>query len=148
MLEIPDVNTFIYNLESFFCCHVGITNIKEASDKSRFEQWKMVNDTPQDSIAGGHEMKLGLHNYIAIMPILRVVSNLVINQILYKNATLHKITEVHTEWFSVCPNITSKFCTIAIFKRIVKQKMIQIKVVGMSMIFYCTTLHKRKSSVV
>jgi hypothetical protein len=26
--------------------------------------------------------------------------------------------------------------------------MIQIKVLGMSMIFYCTTLHKRKSSVV
>jgi hypothetical protein len=29
--------------------------------------------------------------------------------------TLHKITEFYTEWFSVYPNITSKFRTIAIF---------------------------------
>jgi hypothetical protein len=36
--------------------------------------------------------------------------------------TLHKITEFYTEWFSVYPNITSKFRTIAIFKNCVKQK--------------------------
>jgi hypothetical protein len=35
--------------------------------------------------------------------------------------TLHKITEFYTEWYSVCPNITSKFRTIAIFKNYVKQ---------------------------
>jgi hypothetical protein len=36
--------------------------------------------------------------------------------------TLHKITEFYTEWFSVYPNITSKFRTIAIFnKNFVKQ---------------------------
>jgi hypothetical protein len=35
--------------------------------------------------------------------------------------TLHKITEFYTEWFSVYPNITSTFCTIAIFKNCVKQ---------------------------
>jgi hypothetical protein len=35
--------------------------------------------------------------------------------------TLHKITEFYTEWFSVCPNITSKFRTIVIFKNWVKQ---------------------------
>jgi hypothetical protein len=35
--------------------------------------------------------------------------------------TLHKITEFYTEWFSVYPNITSKFPTIAIFKNCVKQ---------------------------
>jgi hypothetical protein len=35
--------------------------------------------------------------------------------------TLHKITEFYTEWFSVYPNITSKFRTIAIFKNYVKQ---------------------------
>jgi hypothetical protein len=35
--------------------------------------------------------------------------------------TLHKITEFYTELFSVYPNITSKFRTIAIFKNCVKQ---------------------------
>jgi hypothetical protein len=35
--------------------------------------------------------------------------------------TLHKITKFYTEWFSVFPNITSKFRTIAIFKNCVKQ---------------------------
>jgi hypothetical protein len=35
--------------------------------------------------------------------------------------TLHKITEFYTEMFSVYPNITSKFRTIAIFKKCVKQ---------------------------
>jgi hypothetical protein len=34
---------------------------------------------------------------------------------------LHKITEFYTEWFSVYPNITSKFRTIAIFKNCAKQ---------------------------
>jgi hypothetical protein len=32
--------------------------------------------------------------------------------------TLHKITGFYTEWFSVCPNINSKFRTIAIFKKL------------------------------
>jgi hypothetical protein len=35
--------------------------------------------------------------------------------------TLHKITEFYTEWFSVYPNITSQFRTIAIFNKCVKQ---------------------------
>jgi hypothetical protein len=35
--------------------------------------------------------------------------------------TLHKVTEVYTEWFSACPNITSKFRTIAIYKNLVKE---------------------------
>jgi hypothetical protein len=35
--------------------------------------------------------------------------------------TLHKITEFYTEWFSVYPNITSEFRTMAIFKNWVKQ---------------------------
>jgi hypothetical protein len=34
--------------------------------------------------------------------------------------TMHKITEFYTEWFSVYP-ITSKFHTIATFKKCVKQ---------------------------
>jgi hypothetical protein len=55
--------------------------------------------------------------------------------------TLHKITELYTEWFSVYPNITSKFRTIAIFKNYVKQKMIQIKLIGISMISYYTKVN-------
>jgi hypothetical protein len=35
--------------------------------------------------------------------------------------TLHKITEFYTQLFSVYPNITSKFRTIAIFKNCIKQ---------------------------
>jgi hypothetical protein len=35
--------------------------------------------------------------------------------------TFHKITAFYTEWFSVYPNITSEFHTIAIFKNCVKQ---------------------------
>jgi len=35
--------------------------------------------------------------------------------------TLHKITELCTEWFIVCPSITSEFRTIAIYKSFVKQ---------------------------
>jgi hypothetical protein len=35
--------------------------------------------------------------------------------------TLQNITEFYTEWVSVCFNVTSKFCTIAIFKSFIKQ---------------------------
>jgi hypothetical protein len=35
--------------------------------------------------------------------------------------TLHKITEFYIEWFSVYPNITSKFRTITVFKNCVKK---------------------------
>jgi hypothetical protein len=45
---------------------------------------------------------------------------------------LHKITEFYTEWFSVYPNITSKFRTIVVFKTVSNKMMIQIKLVGMS----------------
>jgi hypothetical protein len=55
--------------------------------------------------------------------------------------TLHKTTEFYTELFSVYPNITSKFRTIAIFKNCVKQIMIQIKLIGMSKISYYTKVH-------
>jgi hypothetical protein len=57
---------------------------------------------------------------------------------------LHKITEFYTELFSVYPHITSKFRTIATFKNCVKQKMIQIELIGMSMISYYTKLHLSK----
>jgi hypothetical protein len=48
---------------------------------------------------------------------------------------MHKITEL---WFSVYPNITSKFRTIA-FLKTASNKIIQIKL--MSMISYCTKVH-------
>jgi hypothetical protein len=48
--------------------------------------------------------------------------------------SLHKVTEYYTEWFSVCTNVTSKYCNIAIFKSEIN---IVIKLLGISMI-YCT----------
>jgi hypothetical protein len=58
--------------------------------------------------------------------------------------TLHKITEFYTELFSVYHNITSKFRTIAIFKNCVKKIMIQIKLIGVSIISYYTKVHLPK----
>jgi hypothetical protein len=44
------------------------------------------------------------------MPIKKVVSDLIMARyIVYKGITSQKITEFYTKWFSVCPNITSKF---------------------------------------
>jgi hypothetical protein len=51
--------------------------------------------------------------------------------------TFHKIMEFYIEWFSVFPNIISKFRTAAIFKTFVKQNNDPNKTF-MSMIFYCT----------
>jgi hypothetical protein len=34
---------------------------------------------------------------------------------------VHKIKGFYTEWFRVCPNITSKFLTIAVIKSFVKE---------------------------
>jgi hypothetical protein len=34
--------------------------------------------------------------------------------------TMHKITELYTEWFSVCPNI--EFHTIAILESFIKKR--------------------------
>jgi hypothetical protein len=58
--------------------------------------------------------------------------------------TLHKITEFYTEWFSVYPNITSKFRTISMFKTASNKTMIQIKLIGMFMISYYTKVHLSK----
>jgi hypothetical protein len=58
--------------------------------------------------------------------------------------TLHKITELYTEWFTIYPNITSKFRTIAIFKNCENKIMIQIKLMGMSMISYFSKVHLSK----
>jgi hypothetical protein len=48
---------------------------------------------------------------------------------------MYKITEFYTEWSSVYPNITSKFCTIAYLKAYSNKIRNKIKLVGMSMIF-------------
>jgi hypothetical protein len=55
--------------------------------------------------------------------------------------TLHKITKFYTDLFSVYHNITSKFRTITIFKNGSNKIMIQIKLIGMSMISYYTKVH-------
>jgi hypothetical protein len=49
--------------------------------------------------------------------------------------TLHNITKFYAECFSVRPKITSNFPIIATLKISAKKKIIQIKLVGMSMIF-------------
>jgi hypothetical protein len=38
-----------------------------------------------------------------------------------KLGTLHKIIEFYTEFFSVCPNITSTFFTVNMFKSFVEE---------------------------
>jgi hypothetical protein len=58
---------------------------------------------------------------------------------------LHKITELYTEWFSLCPKITTKYRNIAILKNFVKNSGLN-KLVHMSMIFLCTKLHLSKCS--
>jgi hypothetical protein len=57
---------------------------------------------------------------------------------------LHKITEFYTEWFSAYHNITSKFSTIVILKTASNKIIIQIKLIGMSMISYYTKAHLTK----
>jgi hypothetical protein len=58
--------------------------------------------------------------------------------------TLHKITELYTELFSVYPNITSKFAPSPYLKIASNKIIIQIKLVGMSMISYYTKVHLSK----
>jgi hypothetical protein len=53
---------------------------------------------------------------------------------------LHKITEVDTEQFSVCHNITSKLRTVDAFKSFVKENSDSYKTC-VSMMFYCTSLY-------
>jgi hypothetical protein len=52
---------------------------------------------------------------------------------------LHKIIEFYAWWFSICPDITSKFRNIAIFENLIKQRN-NSKLVDMTMIFYCTEI--------
>jgi hypothetical protein len=66
-----------------------------------------------------------------------IVSNLTVTrQIVYKSIILQKIAEFYTKRFSICPNITLKFRPTAILKSSVKELMIQIKLLGMSIIVH------------
>jgi len=58
--------------------------------------------------------------------------------------TLHKITEFYKQWFSVYPNINSKFCTIPTVKSFTNQNDDSSKTVGMVMLCYFTKLHLSK----
>jgi hypothetical protein len=51
---------------------------------------------------------------------------------------LNKIREFYTEWFRVCPNITSTFRIVAIFKSYIKENNDLKTLVGTSMNFNCT----------
>jgi hypothetical protein len=61
-----------------------------------------------------------------------------------------KVTEFYTEKLSVCFNITSKLAQSPYLKASSKKVMIQTKLLGISVIFYCTELDlsKRNSSLV
>jgi hypothetical protein len=67
-------------------------------------------------------------------------------QVVHKDTTLHTITELYTESFSVCPNITSKFRNIALFKSVVKQDNDWSKTCRYVHDLFCTKLHLPKSS--
>jgi hypothetical protein len=47
---------------------------------------------------------------------------------------LHRIAEFCTARFIVCPNITSKFSTIAILNALSKKIIVQVKLAAVSMI--------------
>jgi hypothetical protein len=67
-------------------------------------------------------MKLGLQNYAVFIQFGNgciKFNNNKINSL--PSMSLHKIIEFYIKWFSVCPNITSKFQTTAIFRRPVKE---------------------------
>jgi hypothetical protein len=54
---------------------------------------------------------------------------------------LHKIAEFHSERFNIRTNITSNFATSPCLKSSSNKTKIQMKLVGMIMILYCTKLH-------
>jgi hypothetical protein len=94
---------------------------------------EMYEGAPQD-ISDHHEMKLGLPNYAVIMSISKYSSCIRTNNKLnslqnhdtaqnYKN--LHRV-------ISVCTNITSKFCTIAIFKSCARENIDSSKICNYS----------------
>jgi hypothetical protein len=55
--------------------------------------------------------------------------------------TMHKMTQFYTMLFSVCNNITAKFRTTAILKNPSMKLMIQVELIGISIIVHCTKLH-------
>jgi hypothetical protein len=67
-------------------------------------------------------MKLGLYNNDIIIPIEK--NCIEFNNINFYNLQMldiAKITELYTQWFSVCPNVNSKYHIIAMSKSFVKE---------------------------
>jgi hypothetical protein len=56
---------------------------------------------------------------------------------------MHKISYFYIQWYSVCPNITPKFCTITILNSFVKEHN-DSKLVGMCVALYFSKLHLSK----
>jgi hypothetical protein len=50
-----------------------------------------------------------------------------LKKIFYKDMKSHKMTKFCIEWFSFCPNLTSKFSTTVLFKSFVKQNNLSNK---------------------
>jgi hypothetical protein len=94
------------------------------------------------------EMKLRFKNYAVIITIenrcIRF-NNYNLNS-LYKYDIAKKFQN-STLWYSVSPNITSKFRTIIIFISLANEIIIQIKLVGMYMIFHCIKLNLSQCNV-
>jgi hypothetical protein len=70
-------------------------------------------------------MKMGLQNYAAVMPIGRSCITCNNSKLSSIEMSLHNITELYTGWFSICPNATSEYCFIAIFKNFVKENNVK-----------------------
>jgi hypothetical protein len=70
-----------------------------------------------------------------------VVSDFITIYIVYNDPSLEKDMEFYTEWLSVCPNITSKSPTIAIFKTtVVAQNNLSNKTCRCVHDLYCSIL--------
>jgi hypothetical protein len=100
----------MYNLECFSSAMLVLLIVRKPLVAKRFRQWKDVKDATHD-ISGSHEMKLDT----VIMLIKNSCIKLKITNCT-QNMTLQKIREFYAEWFRVCPNITSKFRSISIFR--------------------------------
>jgi hypothetical protein len=76
--------------------------------KNNYRQWEVVKDAPQD-ISGHHEMKLWASEQLLSCQLQRSCIKLNKKLNSFQSYNIVQITEFYTEWFSVCPIITSKF---------------------------------------
>jgi hypothetical protein len=75
---------------------------------------------------------------------MRLLSLNCLTAIVYNGITLYKSTELCTELFSFRPNVTSKFRRSPYLKDSSNNIMIQMELLGVSMIFHCIKLHLSK----